>query len=405
MSNPKRRPRLHFLSDLHLDFSDDDLRFTGNEPMLQDVDALVVAGDISNDREKAYQWFEEYQRAFPNRVMIFIPGNHDYYGSSIQETVKWWQNRDLAKASDMKRLFVLCNDEAAPVVAYPNLLFLGGTYWTSMRNHDEDHQKKGLRCYDFETTKGNPTSGSVTSNRSGNRQVMAYASTMINDYNYILSADSHVRGTSGFICPEDTVREHHKSLEFLRRFIHKEEQTSQTESKLLNIVKCGNKSSKMCDFPTFGITGEQQEHKQDLAASEKTTSTEKQEKKEAFVPLVQANATDAATESIETINTTSLVTTIISPEAEKKPEKQLVVITHHLPSFKSVAARYKNSALNPCFASQTDDLVMQLQPALWIHGHTHASVSYILGKTRVLCNPRGYGAENASFNPMMVVEV
>jgi hypothetical protein len=28
--------------------------------------------------------------------------------------------------------------------------------------------------------------------------------------------------------------------------------------------------------------------------------------------------------------------------------------------------------------------------ALWTHGHTHEDFDYMIGTTRVVCNPRGY---------------
>lgn len=86
-----------------------------------------------------------------------------------------------------------------------------------------------------------------------------------------------------------------------------------------------------------------------------------------------------------------------------------VVVTHHLPSFQSVTSRYKAEILSACFASRlSDDLFGR--SALWIHGHTHDSLDYLVKGTRVLCNPRGYSRsknsqENYDFNPTLVVEI
>ncbi len=85
-----------------------------------------------------------------------------------------------------------------------------------------------------------------------------------------------------------------------------------------------------------------------------------------------------------------------------------VVITHHLPSAQSVAERYKPSLTSACFASNLDNLMGM--SVLWIHGHTHDSMDYVLRGTRVVCNPRGYcrspeGAENSEFDPALVVEI
>jgi Icc-related predicted phosphoesterase len=67
-----------------------------------------------------------------------------------------------------------------------------------------------------------------------------------------------------------------------------------------------------------------------------------------------------------------------------------IVVTHHLPSAESVSAQYKKSPLNRFFVSPLDELILQRQPTLWVHGHTHDSADYRLGHTRVVCNPFGY---------------
>ncbi|GJE45423.1 metallophosphoesterase [Methylobacterium soli] len=82
-----------------------------------------------------------------------------------------------------------------------------------------------------------------------------------------------------------------------------------------------------------------------------------------------------------------------------------VVVSHHAPSARSIASRFIGDPLNPCFASRLDGLVATVAPGLWVHGHTHTSFDYFIGSTRVVCNPKGYGAENPAFDPALVVEV
>jgi predicted phosphodiesterase len=88
-------------------------------------------------------------------------------------------------------------------------------------------------------------------------------------------------------------------------------------------------------------------------------------------------------------------------------EGKTVVITHHLPSMKSVADRYKRDLLSACFASNLDELLGHSD--FWIHGHTHDSFDYTENGTRVICNPRGYiykgTQENQRFNPSCVVDI
>lgn len=84
-----------------------------------------------------------------------------------------------------------------------------------------------------------------------------------------------------------------------------------------------------------------------------------------------------------------------------------VVVTHHLPSKKSVVDRFKEDIVSACFASELDYLFGKMD--MWIHGHTHDNLDYELNGTRVICNPRGYvtmsGIENFDFNPGLLVEI
>ena len=82
-----------------------------------------------------------------------------------------------------------------------------------------------------------------------------------------------------------------------------------------------------------------------------------------------------------------------------------VVVTHHGPSTRSIAPRWRNHPLNPAFASDLDRLIMQTQPLLWIQGHTHDGFEHEIGRTRLICNPRGYRGENREFDPAKVIEV
>lgn len=84
-----------------------------------------------------------------------------------------------------------------------------------------------------------------------------------------------------------------------------------------------------------------------------------------------------------------------------------IVVTHHLPSHRSVAARYSGSPLNAFFVCDVEDLVRERRPALWLHGHTHSSVRYRIGETTVACNPFGYAGYdlNAEFDAGLVLEV
>jgi Icc-related predicted phosphoesterase len=83
-----------------------------------------------------------------------------------------------------------------------------------------------------------------------------------------------------------------------------------------------------------------------------------------------------------------------------------VVITHFLPTHRSVAQQYLGSPFNRFFVCPMDDLIDEAQPRLWIHGHTHVACLHQMGATRVVCNPFGYESidEKAGFCPWLILE-
>jgi len=89
-----------------------------------------------------------------------------------------------------------------------------------------------------------------------------------------------------------------------------------------------------------------------------------------------------------------------------------VVVTHFLPSDKSIDSIYKERTnsmlLNGAFLADIEPFIQYCQPDLMIHGHTHCSLDYYIGKTRIVCNPRGYydiGKSNKNFNSVKVVTI
>jgi Icc-related predicted phosphoesterase len=77
---------------------------------------------------------------------------------------------------------------------------------------------------------------------------------------------------------------------------------------------------------------------------------------------------------------------------EGKIDDKFVVVGHHAPSRLSTHPRYKQDVLmNGAYSSSLDDYILDHpQIKLWTHGHTHEDFDYMLGSTRIVCNPRGY---------------
>ena len=72
--------------------------------------------------------------------------------------------------------------------------------------------------------------------------------------------------------------------------------------------------------------------------------------------------------------------------------KKYVVVGHHAPSKQSVKPRYERDIhMNGAYSSDLSEFIMDHpQIKLWTHGHTHDKFDYMVGTTRIVCNPRGY---------------
>ena len=92
-------------------------------------------------------------------------------------------------------------------------------------------------------------------------------------------------------------------------------------------------------------------------------------------------------------------------------DKKFVVVGHHSPSFQSVHESYKHETLmNGGYHSDLSEFILDHpQIKLWTHGHTHHPFDYMIGETRIVCNPRGYEndgySEETGWNPNLILEV
>jgi Icc-related predicted phosphoesterase len=91
------------------------------------------------------------------------------------------------------------------------------------------------------------------------------------------------------------------------------------------------------------------------------------------------------------------------------PELPVVVCGHHAPSRASTHPRYRTEfVVNGAYSSNLDEFILdRRQIRLWTHGHTHEDFDYMIGTTRIVCNPRGYdGYEARADNfKLKVVEI
>jgi predicted phosphodiesterase len=102
--------RLHIVSDLHLEFGVYALESA-------DADVLVLAGDVGL-REAGVKWAAAEAQGRP---VIYVPGNHEYYGSSLPRLAE--KLRTLGAPS---RVHVLDREK----VEIDGVRFYGATLWT-----------------------------------------------------------------------------------------------------------------------------------------------------------------------------------------------------------------------------------------------------------------------------------
>lgn len=261
--------RLAVCSDLHLEFSDIDLKNTEN------ADVLILSGDIcvahslhdhpidkpipedamkpGRNQSAAYKYrgfFERVNAEFPK--IILVAGNHEFYHGRFPDAYDWLRE----EMKNYSNIHFLDNEQ----VEIDGVTFVGGTLWTDMNKND-------------------PTT-------------LQLIEGMMNDFRIIRNSQRNY----GRFTPLDAVVHHRETLEYIK--------------------------------------------------------------------------------------------SVVDSDASKK----YVVVGHHAPSSLSIHEKYKAEFyMNGGYYSDLSEFILDRpQIALWTHGHMHDPFDYIMGETRIVCNPRGY---------------
>ncbi len=118
----------------------------------------------------------------------------------------------------------------------------------------------------------------------------------------------------------------------------------------------------------------------------------------AKAPFRKFKPIDAYRKHVETRN-------FIAEELRGQAGLTTVVVTHHAPSPRAIDLGFRHDPLSACYASDLEDLLYEVGPDLWVHGHVHHRNDYNVGDTRVVSNPRGYPSERTGFDPAFIVEI
>jgi predicted phosphodiesterase len=120
--------KLHILSDLHTEFA-------AFVPPETDADAVILAGDIGVGVE-GVRWAAHH---FPVQPVIYVPGNHEFYGHDIGLSAE-------LQAAAPDNIAVLVDD----ALVLDGVRFLGSTLWTDFKLHGEGEawfaRERARRC-------------------------------------------------------------------------------------------------------------------------------------------------------------------------------------------------------------------------------------------------------------------
>ena len=81
-----------------------------------------------------------------------------------------------------------------------------------------------------------------------------------------------------------------------------------------------------------------------------------------------------------------------------------IVVSHHMPSLKMISNQYRDSSLNPFYATNLES-IMDMGVDIWICGHSHGAFDEVIGSTRCIRNGRGYPQERIEYNRELIIEV
>lgn len=74
--------------------------------------------------------------------------------------------------------------------------------------------------------------------------------------------------------------------------------------------------------------------------------------------------------------------------------KNLVVLTHHVPSFLLMADEFKGSPINGAFTVELGNFIADSRINYWIYGHSHRNINKVIGNTQCVSNQLGYVFQN-----------
>ena len=113
--------KIQIMSDLHLEFKPKNFPLISSE-----AEAIIIAGDLATDEADFANFLMNYVRDFTDAPVLFVLGNHDYYGKILTEAPNHYKDM----ASSVENVHVLDNQ----CVNIKGIKFVGTTLWTDFDN-------------------------------------------------------------------------------------------------------------------------------------------------------------------------------------------------------------------------------------------------------------------------------
>ncbi|SFD64690.1 metallophosphoesterase [Paracidovorax konjaci] len=176
--------KLLVLSDLHID------RDGFDGPAHADYDVAIVAGDVVSPGRAAVDWLCRWA-AESRRPVVFVPGNHEYYGTVLQH-----EREAMREAAASGPVHLLDGGE----LRMPGVRFLGCTLWTDF-------------CLRLQAV---GTGGRVAIQDPDPVRAMRVAATSLNEYRRIRweATGEKAAGVRG-LEPADTAECHRRDRQWL----------------------------------------------------------------------------------------------------------------------------------------------------------------------------------------------
>lgn len=97
----------------------------------------------------------------------------------------------------------------------------------------------------------------------------------------------------------------------------------------------------------------------------------------------------------------------IKSAVSKSKAAHKIVVTHHVPSFRMLCSKFRDSKVNGAFTVELEDYIQSSGIDYWIYGHSHFNVDVRIGNTLCISNQLGYvfHNEHASFRKNATIEL